>query len=83
MEIKFTKTWTGQGFIAGWLMGLLAMSLFQDWKGKDGYIEHLHEAWVDIHWAVWILPILAVVWWVLILIAREAVARGWVERPEK
>lgn len=44
--------------LACFLLGMLAQGgLFltmQDWLGKEKYIEHLKNHWLDTHWLIWI-----------------------------
>lgn len=48
-------------FIIAWVLGGLfsvsLMGLHQDWLGREGYVEYISTHWVDIPWAVWLIPL--------------------------
>lgn len=52
------KSYWRSGFWIGFLMHALINYMYQDWIGLDAYIAMILDLWVDIHWAVWVIPIL-------------------------
>jgi len=47
----------------GVLMSSAFDALFQDFLGKEKFIEYLEVTWIDITWWFWIVPLLLLAVW--------------------
>lgn len=74
--MKFSKTWTGQGFALGVFFGFMVLAIYQDFLGKEAYIERVSEVWYEMHWAWWLIPFVIGAWYLRVLFKVELKARG-------
>lgn len=46
------------GFWAGFIMAIMGTGLYQDFIGKEAYLNLVTNNWVDIAWYLWLIPII-------------------------
>lgn len=51
------------GFWSGVLVCLCAMAIHEDWLGRDAYIQHIQDHWVNTKWWYWVVAIFAILLW--------------------
>lgn len=51
-----------RSFWTGFFFHLVINLFHQDWIGKEGYLMLVDQNWWDIHWSVWVLPTIALMY---------------------